>query len=783
MKYLNNQWNRKKSYVLLVVFLLIAYVFCLPSKLFESPTSTVVYSKEGKLLGAKIANDGQWRFPEMDAVPEKFETCLLTFEDAYFYKHFGFNPVSISKALYENIKSGKVVRGGSTLTQQVVRLSRKETDRTVFEKFIELVLATRVEFSYSKEEILKLYTSHAPFGGNVVGLEAASWRYFARSAQDLSWAEAAMLAVLPNAPSLIYPGKNQELLFDKRNRLLAKIHKEGIIDSLTYNLAIIEPIPVKPNAIPRKAPHLVEKLAKEKTGQRLTSTLDYGLQNQVNRIVSNYYNEFKQNEINNLAVLVLDVETRKVLAYVGNSPTTRANQKDVNIIHRPRSTGSVIKPFLYAAMLDAGEILPNTLVFDIPTTIDSYSPKNFDLAYSGAVPASLALSKSLNVPAVKMLKAYGLNRFYNLLQKMELSDIKYGANHYGLPLILGGAESNLWDLCKVYAGLSGTLVHYDKNYAKYYKNEFCQPLLLENEEVDFGELSKEKPLLDAGSIYLTFKSLMDVNRPSGEENWEFFDSSQKIAWKTGTSFGFRDAWSIGATKKYVVGVWVGNADGEGRPGLVGVSAAAPVMFDVFELLPKSTWFEEPHDELREAMVCKQSGQLAKDICTDIDTLLVQELGLYTEPCPYHKLVHLDQDKKFQVNTSCQDLDKIVHESRFVLPPIVAYYYKRRNPFYVSLPLFRADCIGSQQSPMDFVYPEKNSKVYLPKSFSGEVNPLPVKLVHNYYGKKVYWSLDESYLGETQDIHEMSILPEIGKHTITVVDEEGNSSVLRFEVLE
>ena len=627
-RYISNTYFK----FILIVLCLILYYFSLPKNIFSEPKSTIIESKEGVLLGAKIAKDGQWRFPESDSISNKFRQCIIQFEDAYFYDHFGFNPISIGKAFWGNLEKGGIKRGGSTITQQVIRLARKGQRRSYLEKLKELLLATRLEFRLSKEDILKLYVANAPFGGNVVGLEAASWRYYGRSSQELSWAENATLAVLPNAPSLIYPGKNHERLVAKRNRLLKKLLSQSIIDSLTFKLAIQEELPLKPHRLPSRASHLLEHLAQRKPGQKIQTSIPVALQENVNDIVKRHYLNLKQNEVYNMSVLVLDVNTRKVLAYVGNTPTDAEHQKSVNIIHKARSTGSILKPYLYAAMLDSGEMLPNTLIPDIPTEISSYNPKNFSLQYDGAVPASQALSRSLNIPAVKMLQKFGLTRFYSYLKQMNLKDITQDSGYYGLTLILGGAESNLWDLCRVYAGFSGTLNHYKKNSGSYYSNEFAEPVFEQNSIVDFGEESNQKTIFDAGSIYLTYAALKEVNRPSGEENWEFFDSSKEVAWKTGTSFGYRDAWAIGSTKDYVVGVWVGNADGEGRPGLLGVATAGPVLFDVFDLLPKSEWFETPYRALEQVVVCKQSGSLAREICTEKDTVMVQVRGVESEPC-------------------------------------------------------------------------------------------------------------------------------------------------------
>ncbi|MDO6595748.1 penicillin-binding protein 1C [Oceanihabitans sp. 2_MG-2023] len=768
--------NKVKSTVLVV--LLLAYYFCLPKQLFKDPTATVITSSNNKLLGAQIAKDGQWRFPENDTIPKKFKTCIIQFEDEYFYKHPGFNPISIFKALKQNIQSGEVKRGGSTITQQVIRLSRKGQSRTYFEKIKEIILATRLEFRESKEQILSFYSSHAPFGGNVVGIDAASWRYFNRNANQLSWAESATLAVLPNAPSLIYPGKNQERLRAKRNRLLKKLLEKQIIDSLTYTLSIAEGLPQKPYPLPQTAPHLLQKIAKTNYGKRVQTTIKSGLQNQVNAIVKNHYNLLKQNEIYNISALVLDVKTRQVLAYVGNTPTDKTHQKDVDIIDKPRSTGSVLKPFLYAAMLDSGDLLPNTLIADVPTQYGNYSPVNFNKEYDGAVPASRALSRSLNVPAVRMLQEFGLDRFHHYLKKLNLKDLKYNANHYGLTLVLGGAESNLWDLCKSYASLSSTINHYSENSSQYYTNEFCEPTFLASEKIDFGKKTSEKTLLDAASIYLTYESLKEVNRPESDESWEFFDGSKQIAWKTGTSFGFRDAWAIGTTKDYVVGIWVGNADGEGRPGLVGVQTAAPVLFDIFDVLPNSDWFVKPFDEMQKVRICTKSGYRATENCEEIENKFIQVSGLKTKPCPYHMLVHLDKNEKYQVNSSCEDISNMENKSWFVLPPLMEFYYKTKNPFYKRLPKFRSDCLGENPVSMQFIYPKENTTVFLPKDFDGNTNELVLKIAHSKPETTLFWYVDTVFVGTTKDIHDLAILPKVGKHKITVVDAFGNE-VKRF----
>ena len=759
---------------------LIIWFFCLPSNLFDVPTATVVESKEGIMLGARIADDGQWRFPKMDSVPRRFEQSILLFEDEHFYKHPGFNPVSISKALWGNLTTEKR-RGGSTLTQQVIRLSRKNKDRNYGEKLIEIVQATRLEAGFSKKEILSLYASYAPFGGNVVGLETASWRYFGIPSEELSWGQSAALAVLPNAPSLIFPGKNEILLKEKRDRLLLKLFLKDIIDQTTYELALDEKLPGKPLNLPEETPHLTEKIRNEHRGKRIVTTIDYHLQQKINRIAKEQHFLLKQNQIHNLAVLILDVNTREVLAYVGNAPTTKEHNNYVDIIDKSRSTGSILKPFLYSSLLDAGELLPNTLVADIPTVVNGYSPENFDKKYHGAVPASIALSRSLNVPAVRMLRSYGLQRFYHKLEAMNFSGINQPADYYGLSLILGGAESSLWDITKAYAGMASTLNYFNKSSSEYRANEFVEPVYLKNIEVHLGSKMSNPPVFNAAAIYETLNSLQKVNRPAGEENWSFFSNSQPIAWKTGTSYGFKDAWAVGVTKKYAIGVWVGNADGEGRPGLTGVQAAAPILFDVLDVLPQSDWFAMPFDELIEAKVCLKSGHLAAVFCDEITTDWIPKDGIKTEACPFHQKVFLTATETYRVNSSCYPLSEMKQKSWFALPPILEYYYAPQHPEYKPLPAFAEGCLKAGELNMQFIFPKKNESILLPKDFDEMTNQVIFRLAHRSPETTVFWYLDQDYIGKTETFHELALAPQPGTYTLSATDLEGNEVRQKIEI--
>lgn len=756
----------KKVILCILAFWVTGYIFCLPRHLFHVPYSTVVTDRNEELLGARIASDGQWRFPPRNTTPEKIKECLITFEDKHFYHHWGVNPFAIGRAFYQNVKNKRIVSGGSTLTMQTIRLARNES-RTFREKLIEMIWATRLEFRASKEEILSMYISHAPFGGNVVGLDAAAWRYFGHSADDLSWAESAMLAVLPNAPAMIHLSKGRKTLLDKRNRLLKQLLEKKTIDSSTYELAISEPLPDEPHALPQIAPYLVSRFYQERNGEYSRSTINKGIQTQVEDLAERWSNEFGQSDIRNLAILVIDIPSNQVVAYCGNVHFDRKQGgNQVDVIQAPRSTGSILKPFLYYAMLQEGSLLPDMLLPDVPVNINGFTPQNFSMQFEGAVPASEALARSLNIPAVTMLQRYGVPKFHSFLQQIGLKTINRSSSHYGLSLILGGAEATLWDVTNAYAMMGRSLLQLPQR--------SCSLLL------PTSRITESTDPFQPGAVWQTFDALKEVNRPE-EIDWKSIPSMQTIAWKTGTSYGFRDAWAVGVTPRYAVGVWVGNATGEGKPGLVGAQTAGPVLFDIFNLLPSSSWFTRPAGIFVEAEVCRKSGHLKGRFCDETDTLLVLPAGLRTEACPYHHLVTLSADESQRIYENCANTEPTLRKSWFTLPPVWEWYYKQHHPEYKPLPPFKAGCGEDTFQPMQFIYPPMNARIKLPKQLDGSKGFLTVELAHNNPNATVFWHLDETYQAQTQDFHKISLQPAAGKHSLTAVDGEGNTISTTFFV--
>lgn len=785
--------KKKKHRIVLFSSLCISLLFFillpLPDPLFSDGYSTVLKDKDGVLLGAYISDDEQWRFPPVTEVPEKIAKCMILYEDKNFYSHSGIDIFAAGRAIYQNISSGRFVSGASTITMQVMRLSRKNQPRNIPEKIIESLLALKLEMRYSKDEILALYASHAPFGGNIVGIEAACWRYFGRRPDNITWAEAAMLAVLPNNPALIHPGRNREKLFLKRNMLLERLFEKNILDVETYLLSIEEPLPGEPHEIPRLAPHLLVRAIKEGyRGDTIISTIDSGLQELVYNTVQKHYSAFSQSRVYNAAALVIELDTGNVLAYAGNTRSGTEDEHDnsVDIIMSDRSVGSIFKPFLYSFMLDEGLLLPDELIADIPILYQGFAPKNYGEMYDGVIPASTALSRSLNVPFVLLLNTYGYFKFYHRLEQLGM-EFPYPPSHYSLALILGGAESSLWNIVSMYSKIARILKNSTANIpgissdkSIILKNNYISSIDISDKNNSYFDNTMEKGTIDLSpsAVWFAFNAMREVVRPDEEMKWESYSSSEPIAWKTGTSYGNRDAWAIGITTKYIVGVWVGNADGEGRPEIKGAYAAGPLLFNIFKLLPESKWFEMPLFDMEPAPVCNKSGMLASRYCDDVTVKLIPKQCLYSEPCRYHKIVHLDKTEQYLVDSSVYPVEDMVHKKWFILPPVEEWYFQKNNSWYKPLPSYLDDT----EEVMEFVYPDKNCKIYVPVEIDGSPGETVFEVIHRIPETVIYWHLDDQYTGSTKNIHQKGFFPEQGPHRLVVIDENGNEITRDFEIL-
>ena len=721
--------KRVRTYLLIGgAAVLLLWFFCLPRNLFKGTSySTVVEDRNGELLGARIADDGQWRFPPSASVPKKYETALIEFEDRGFRHHPGVSIKAVCRALIQNIKGGRTVSGASTISMQVIRLSRQK-ERTLWQKLTEMFLATRLEARYTKDEILALYASHAPFGGNVVGLDAAMWRYLGRDGDDLSWAEAATFAVLPNAPSSINLAQNRERLLVKRNRLLLRLKDKGYMDGATYEAAIDEPLIGEIHPLPYYCPHLVEYYNAVSHGRLVRTAIDLSLQSRAEEKLSRWRSSLSENGINDLSAIILDIRSGETLMYCGNADIAAKRPGTwVDITRSPRSTGSILKPLLYCAALQEGVILPHTLLPDIPTDFGGFSPKNFDLSYDGAVPADEALERSLNIPNVYLLKKFGTARFVDILQKAGVSTLKRNPEEYGLSLILGGSEACLWDVVKVYGDI-----------AKSYQS--------------LGN----SPFSDKTALWYMLEAMAEVGRPD-QMDWRRVSSLRKVAWKTGTSYGSRDAWAIGVTPDYVVGVWAGNADGTSAPGLTGALTAGPVMFDLFNLLPSTGWFNGPEEGI-EVEVCKESGYLAGRDCSHRIRVKAPKAAADADVCPWHK--------------------EIDGQKWFVLPPLMERYYRVKHQEYQLPPRQEAE----SGDMMRFAYPSDGAVLSAARQMDGSAPGIRCEVVHSRSDATVYWHLDSEYVGETKDIHTVLLNIPPGIHRLTAVDDEGAREEITIKML-
>lgn len=742
----------------------------LPKPLFKNDYSSVLYAQEGILLSAFIAQDEQWRFPELDSVPDKVIASVLAFEDQYFYQHPGFNPWALWKAFKTNLSSDKR-RGGSTITMQLARMILGNQERSYLQKSKEFFYTLLLEVSLSKNEILNSYLSHVPMGGNVVGLSAATWRYYQRSPHDLSWAEAALLAVLPNAPGLLYPGVGADLLEQKRNQVLKKLFVKKGISEEEYTLALLEPLPIAPPPLQQLGVHYLAYLMQQfGSGKIYHSTLIYQIQQNVQQKCNRYSSIYATTLVHDLSAVVLDVETMEVLAYVGNTYNgTDKGSPYVDVAQALRSSGSALKPFLYAMALTEGKKIPSSLVFDYPYSFGGYRPQNYTKKFYGIVPLKDALCLSLNLPAVQLLAGFGIEKFKDALQIFGFDYIKQSGQHYGLSLILGGAEVNLFDLTTAYALLANSV-----NHQLPFKGHVG--LTQEHKSPKSYQLPESISLYNA---YQFLDILSNVNRPREEDGWQYFNDSKKIAWKTGTSFGHRDAWAVGLSGKYAVGVWVGNASGEGRPGLTGTHYAGPVMFSIFKSLQDKSWFAPPSADLQTFKICTQSGYLANADSPEISEELHEASVHNLSQQQFFKRFWMDEGEQFRVYKNCYAGKSVLSPPYLVLPPLVAYYHQQHSATYQYPPPFHKDCYENDVR-IAISYPQQNTKLKLPINIEGEQEPLILE-GNSLSDEVLYWHLNEVFLGTTQGKHHIAAYPKKGKNVVTLLNEKGNTVVVQFEV--
>ncbi len=748
----------------------------LPTPLFNVDYSTIILDEKGQYLRVFLNDREQWCFsPGKEQLPGKLKTAVLYFEDKRFYYHPGIDPLALGRAIWQNLKELDKISGASTITMQAARLSRPK-DRNLKNKLLEMIQALKIELKYSKEEILKLYLTHAPYGGNIIGYKAASYRYFGKSPVEITWGEAATLAVLPNSPGLVNPVQDSDMLKNKRDILLKRLLNKRVINQETYQLALAEPIPTKQIPFDLAAPHLAEYMKMNIQNKVVKTTINKDIQIAINRLAQDYMELISLNGVKNCAVLVAETGSGAVRAYVGsNDYYDEENSGMIDGVRTPRSTGSILKPFLYGLAMDEGLIIPQSKLRDILISYGAYTPYNYDGTFEGIVSAREALIRSLNAPAVSLLDEYGVERFYSFLIKAGITSLFRRPEEYGLPLILGGAEVNLWEITSAYRGL-GNLGEFNNLH-----------YLLPGDNSDNRKTSKQ--LITKGSAYLVLDMLKDLKRPGIEYFWEEFSSGCKIAWKTGTSYGNRDAWAVGVTPQWTIGVWTGNFDGRESKSLTGLGAAAPLLFRIFNYLDKNgnqEWFERPVD-LKKIEVSTNTGYRLQDTyLKDLDEgvkVLSADISSSAKPLkysPYERIIYLNKAGTEEVCSLCWKIGDIKKVLKVIYPPEVNEYLRNKGNRVNTIPPHRSNCSTvSSRNPIEFSYPQQGSIILIPRGLKGEYQKVTIKVAHSHENSVLYWYIDKKYLGETTGLHNKALVLDTGWHVFHVVDGAGHFREISF----
>ncbi|MGM0608736.1 MAG: penicillin-binding protein 1C [Candidatus Muiribacteriota bacterium] len=734
-------------------FIIILIFILIPVPSFENNYSTIVLDENSKYLRVYMNSNEQYIFPpENHKLPENFVKAILTFEDKRFYSHFGVDLLAVLRSLYLNVKHGEIISGASTITMQIARMSSNRK-RTFINKFIEIIEAIKLEFKYTKDELLRIYVNHAPYGGNIRGYKAAAFRYFGKNAKNLTWNEAAILAVLPNSPKIITPEKRQHKLIDKKNNLLNDLYKKDIINHNIYSLSKEEKMNSETFDFPFYAPHLCDFLTKRTESQIINTSINLSKQKKLKPTIEKYGDRLKKRGINNLSVVVLNKEAQ-VISYFGNRDYwDKEHQGMVDGVQAPRSTGSILKPVLYASAIDKGIIIPETVLFDIPTFFSGFVPKNFDGKFRGVVNADEALASSLNIPAIRLLHKFGFKNFYNMLNKSGITTLHRSPSEYGLSMVTGGVEGKLIEVTQFYNSLL--------NLGQLQKVSYLK-----------DKSNPKSRIFDSFSAYLTNNILNKVKRPGIDYYLQKIEMSKQIYWKTGTSNGFRDSWAVGFNGEYTVGVWSGNFTGEGNPEITGAKASAAVFFDIINSLKTDKKIEEPSSKT--INICSDTGYKASINCINIKEAQVPDKFPVISECPYHTKYIVDKNREFEVCSRCWT-GKRKEEIRLIYPPAVTQFLinSKNNPD--NSPVHNPDCPSSRQDKsIEIVYPDDESTIFAPRGIEGKIQKVKFEAASTRSNSEIFWYLNGELINKTSHNHLFYHSIKNGTNEIFIIDTEGNS---------
>ncbi len=839
-------WLLSPLFVILI-FMIASWCFPLPKTRLHPPPSRIVLDRNGEWLRAFLAEDGMWRFShqqsavsrengrleeKMDGEVPIFQSsnlptkrrkpkadgyfgvspllheAMLTTEDRWFYYHCGINPVSMVTALYDNVKAGEVVRGGSTITMQLARLMEPKA-RNVPNKLIEMFRAIQLELAYSKSEILNLYFNMLPYGGNIVGTGAASRFYFNKPQYAISLSEAALLAAIPNAPERLRPDRFPENARQARAKVLNRLHARGHISEQQWQEALREPIPTKRHPLPFKAPHLSRMLANgnrwntETTADsRIYTTIDAKVQETAVHILREYLNasavsiadsrRLQSHTASTGAIVVMDTQSRHVLAMVGSHDFfDQRALGQINGTLASRSPGSTLKPFVYALGIEQGLITPETLLFDVPVTYSGYEPVNYDGTYNGYITARQALARSLNVPAVNLHARLKNRSLHAFLKQAGISTLA-PAKKYGLSMVLGGCEVNLLELTTLYAGLAnmGEFAPYQIVISGQQQPENLladsRGKLTETEGYSQRLFRKETSFIITEMLTT---SQLPVNTVKNPEAFEVTMNLPKIAWKTGTSYGHRDAWCIGYSPQLTIGVWLGNFDGKGAPMLSGTDAATPVLFALFNALTRQDthrWFTGP-EQLKMREVCALTGAPPSLHCpTRKNDVYIPGISP-VKACAIHKRIYIDEITGYSLCSHCRNLprteknyaqhDTNVQTKIFEEWPAEAATWLAKNGFAVPvLPKHNPLCTGTIAGTAPVILsPTEDTVYYIRDGVPLEQQKIQLSASTSNRTQQLFWFLDGELIFKGNAGQPHWLTPVKGEHVLTCVDAEGRSA--------
>lgn len=758
-----------KSKIVIALFLIMIAVisadliFQLPE---FKPYSKVIYANDGSLLTAYLSSDGKWRMrTRLDDVPLDLKKAILEKEDKWFYWHFGINPFAIVRALIQNISSGKRVSGASTITMQVARMLAP-AERNYLNKFIEILRAFQLELHYSKDEILELYMSHLPFGGNIEGLKSASYIYFNRPPNKMSLSQSILLTVIPNDPNDLRLDKGTSAAIRERNKWIKYFEDQNVFPKDDLRDAWSEPVNRNRFEIKNEAPHFCRETAKKFLGDEIVTSLDLSIQKTAEKILLSYVYRAKFKMVSNGAVLIIDNKTNSISAYCGSADFNDNNfLGQVNGITALRSPGSTLKPFLYALAFDMGELTPAMKLLDIPTDMGGYEPENYDLKFNGSVTAKYALVNSLNVPAVRLLKQVGLDKFISLAEKGGLTDISQNKNLLGLSLILGGCGVRLEQLTKFFTVFSHAGKLYELNYIK-------------TTQIDE---SSSVNIFSPASSYLTGLILTSNERPDYPADFILSTEHPMIAWKTGTSYGKRDAWAVGFNPDFTIGVWMGNFDGKGSPDLSGAEMAVPLLFELFNAIdykPSKLWFDKPKG-LYEREVCSETGLLPADSCKHkIFDYNIENVSPNIK-CNLYKTLYVSKDDKMEYCPEClpkEGYKKAVfpfYDSELLLWFVKNKIDIKRPPPHNPLCQTKHSGIGPK-----IISPSSDYEYFIEENSQQQIL---LQAATDQSIKIHYWYVNDIFIKKGKPGEQLFFKPEKGVSKITCLDDLGRRSELEVKI--